>query len=91
MNNHPSAPFTVIVRAYRLSPVVNVNERNIIYTSKHRSPHAAARRLATTFSRKSTLSVDIQRTFGKDFAGQYMIMTNDGKEYPLQTFQRLFC
>ena len=45
--------FTVRVIGYRLSPRVDVNDTVPVFESKHRSPQAASRKLATLISERT--------------------------------------
>jgi hypothetical protein len=87
---HPAGPFSVIVRAYRLSPYVNTMDRSAVYISRHRSANGAARRLAQLISGRTKLSVDCRRAIPRDFAGQYLIACGDGTELALNPFRAKF-
>ena len=87
---HPAGPFTVSVRAYRISPAVDTSRMDGVYTSRHRSAKAAARRLASIISGRSALSVDVKRCIPRDHAGSFSIVCGDGTRLALNPFRERF-
>jgi hypothetical protein len=88
---HPAGPFTVIVRAYRLSPYVDVRDRVAVFHSRHRSPTAAARRLASIINEKIPLAKDVRRALPRGYAGRYLITDGSGEEFALNPFRAKYC
>ena len=91
MPKHPAGPFTVIVRAYRISPLVNTRDRAAVYHSRHRSAAGAGKRLASLIRGNLPLAKEVRRAIPRDFAGQYLITGGDGTEYALNPFRAKFC
>jgi hypothetical protein len=91
MTKHPAGPFRVSVTCYRIAPLVDTRDTAQIYSSFHRSPHAAGRRLASIIREKTNLARDVRRCMPRDYAGKYMIETGSGTKYALNDFRAKFC
>ena len=81
--------FTVRVQTYQLSPVVDLTISGEVYSSVHRSPHAAARRLATLITERTTFAKTIRRSIPRGHSGRYLIET-DGRLFSLVDFRAIF-
>lgn len=88
---HPASPFTVIVRAYRIAPLVDTQDRAAVYHSRHRSAKGAAKRLASLIRGNLPLAKDVRRAIPRDFAPQYVVTCGDGSEFALNPFRAKFC
>ena len=65
-------PYTVTIEAYRLSPRVDTTDRVPVYSSTHRTPRAAARRLAAIIHGESALARPVRGAIPRDYAGMFM-------------------
>jgi len=88
---HPAGPFTVLVSAYRIAPVVDYADHAAVYQSRHRSARAAARRLASVIAGRSGISRDVRRCILPGYAGRYVIVCGDGAKLPLLPFRAAYC
>lgn len=52
-SKHPMGPFTVIVREYRIAPIVDMRDLGAVYLSRHSSAKSAAGRLASIIAGRS--------------------------------------
>lgn len=89
MAKHPAGPFTVLVRAYSLEAGRVGADRHCIYHSRHRSPHGAARRLASIIAGKSQLARDCRAAAPRQ--GLQMVITGgDGTARALNAHRATF-
>jgi hypothetical protein len=86
-----SALFTVTISAYRIAPRVDSADTVAVYSSPHRSPHAAARKLASIIAGRSRLSRQVRDAIPCDYAGKYMIRTPSGSAFALRPFRMVHC
>lgn len=91
MQKHPAGPFTVRVSTYSLEQGNVGGDRFAVYASRHRSPHGAARRLASIIAGKSTLARLAQFSIGRGRGGSFLIELGDGTKLALNTFRSKFC
>ena len=85
----PAAPYTVTVSAYRIAPRVDLADTVPVWTSRHRSPRAAARRLAQLIADRTALARTVRRLIPRDYAGRYQITTADGAAHALTPFRAM--
>jgi hypothetical protein len=76
-----------VVESYRIAPTVDVTDTVPVYRSAHRSPYAAARRLATIIADRSDLARSVRRSIQSGRAGMYAIVDATGQRYALNTFR----
>jgi len=89
---HPAGPFTVRVTAYSVQPGPPfLVDRGQIYSSRHASPAAAARRLACIIARRTKFAQDVNRCIPMHCAGRYTIEAGDGQKRSLNEHRRAFC
>jgi hypothetical protein len=91
MRRHPAGPFRVSITCYRIAPLVDTRDTAQVYSSFHRSSHAAGRRLASIIRGKTYLARNVRRCMPHCFAGSYMIECGDGTKYSLNNFRARFC
>ena len=90
MTRHPAGPFTVQITEYRIAPAVDVNDFAAIYQSRHRSPQAAARRLASIIAGRSPLAKQVRACISRDFAGRFLIVDGAGTRRALNPFRKTY-
>ena len=82
--------FTVHVHTYQLSPTVDPTVSGEVYSSVHRSPHAAARKLASLITERTAFAKTVRRSIPRGQSGRYLIET-DGKLFSLADFRSKYC
>lgn len=91
MVKHPAGPFTVRVHEYSLGSNLAALDEMQVYSSRHRSPQAAYRRLAQIIASRTVLARQVEASIARGKAGKYVIETGDGTRYPLKAFNDKFC
>lgn len=84
-------PYTVTVSAYRLAPRVDATDTVEVYSSRHRSPHAAGRRLASIIAGESAVARTVRSAIPRDYAGRYLIATRGAEALALIPFRARYC
>lgn len=79
--------YSVIVDAYRIAPRVEYGPFTLAYSSTHRSPRAAARRLASIITGKSAVAREVKKAIPKDHAGRFYISAETGQSWALNPFR----
>lgn len=87
---HPAGPFTVRISTYSTAPNRVGDPLGQIYSSRHRSPSAAGRRLASIITGKSVLARQCRACITPGQAGRYLIETGDGSRFALKPFRKMF-
>lgn len=81
--------YYVIVDAYRLAPRVESHGPfPLVYSSTHRSPRAAARRLASIIAGRSSVARQVARSMPRDHAGRYYVSAETGQSWALTPFRK---
>lgn len=88
---HPAGPFTVRVYEYSLEPNRVGMDRLQVWSSRHRSPHAAGKVLASIITRRTIFARQVQACIPRGKGGAYVIEIGDGTQYPLNAFRSKFC
>jgi len=79
--------YTITITAYRIAPRVDTADVRPVYVSVHRSPRAAARRLASIIRGRTPLARAIAGNMPRDYSGRYLIVTPDGEGLALIPFR----
>lgn len=89
---HPAGPFTVRVSIYSTQPgPAFLCDKGQIYSSRHSSPVAAARRLACIIAQRTKFADDVNRRIPMLCAGRYIIEAGDGTKRSLVEHRLTFC
>lgn len=91
MANHPAGPFTVRITLYSLAVGDIGKDKAQVYSSRHRSPYAAARRLATLINRKTKLARGVADCTPREHGARYVVECGDGTPHALNPFRAAFC
>lgn len=83
--------YIVEITGYRIAPRVNICDLVPVYTSRHRSPYAAARRLASIIAGRSAVAREVKRGIPADYAGKYMVISPSGTGFALRRFRAAHC
>lgn len=88
---HSNVTYIVEITGYRIAPRVDSFDRVPVYSSRHRSPYAAARRLASIIAGRSAVAREVARGIPADYAGKYMILAPSGTGFALRPFRLMHC
>ncbi len=91
MSKHLAGPFTVRISCYSLETEEIGRECGEVYSARHASPFAAARKLASIIRGKSELVREIKRCIPLGRAGRYVIESGDGTKRALIPHRQAFC
>ena len=80
--------YYVIVDAYRIVPQVEYGPFSLAYMSTHRSPYAAARRLASIIAGRSLVAQKVRRAIPKEHAGRYYVSAETGQSWALADLRK---
>ena len=65
--------YIVRITGYRMSPLIDMADTVSVYTSEHRSPHAAARCLASIIAGRTAFARHVRAGIPRDYCPSFLI------------------
>jgi len=83
--------YIVRITGYRMSPLIDMADTVSVYTSEHRSPHAAARCLASIIAGRTAFARHVRAGIPRDYCPSFLIETPGAGSRALNAFRDRYC